>query len=62
MQWVLPSQAKHADVVPDEHDVPHLEVVIQSPRSICGNQDLHPQEGEDPDGEGDLQGPKAHIG
>lgn len=60
-QWILPSQAEHADVISNEHDVPHLEVGIQSPSSICDNQDLHPQEKEDSDGKGDLQEQKAYM-
>lgn len=58
-QRILPSQAEHADVIPNEHDVPHLEVGIEAPSSIGDNQDLHPQEEEDPDGKGDLQEAKA---
>lgn len=60
-QGILPSQAKQADVILYEHDVPHLEVRIQSSSSICHNQDLHPQEKEHPDGKGDLQEPKAFV-
>lgn len=45
-------------MIPYEHDVPHLEVGIQSSSSICDNQDLHPQEKEHPDGKGDLQNQK----
>lgn len=60
-QWILPSQAKGADVISNEHDVPHLEVGIQAPSRVCDNQDLHPQEKEDPDGKGDLQEPKTYV-
>lgn len=60
-QGILPSQAKQADVISYEHDVPHLEVGIQSSSSICDNQDLHPKEKEDPDGKCDLQEPKAYV-
>lgn len=61
MQWILPSQAKRADVISNEHEVPHLEVGVQSPSSIGDNQDLHTQEKEDPDRKGDLQEPRAHM-
>lgn len=44
-------------MIPYEHDVPHLEVGIQTSSSISDNQDLHPQEKEHPDGKGDLQEP-----
>jgi len=60
-QWILPSQAKCADVISYEHDVPHLEVGVQSPSSICDNQDLYTQNEEDSDGKGDLQEPKADV-
>lgn len=60
-QGILPSQAKQADVIPYEHDVPHLEVGIQSSSSICDNQDLHSQEKEHPYGKGDLQEPKVFV-
>lgn len=58
-QGILPSQAEQADVISDEHDVPHLEVGIEAPSSIGDNQDLHPQEEEDSDGKGDLQEAQA---
>lgn len=47
-QRVLTSEARHVDVVLNEHDVAHAEASIKTPCSVCHNQSLHAQQEEDP--------------
>lgn len=47
-QWALPCKAWQVKVIPNDHDVTKIEVLISSTCCVCHNQSFHAQKGEDP--------------
>ena len=43
-QWVDCREAGHVEVILDDHDVSHVEVLVDPSRGICHEQDLDPHQ------------------
>ena len=53
-QWVVPSEARHVNVVPDHHDVPYSIARVETAGRVGQEQRLHAHQLEDSYGQRDL--------